>query len=74
MGATDVLSLKDLLWEELLTTLCHRDPPTTSKYFSKLFRVVSLFYKLKNDDLSSSRLVTIEGGSSSPKARFSYGR
>lgn len=57
-----ILSLEDLLQEELLVALCHSDAPTTGNNFFKILQVISCFQKEDNDDPSSGRPITIEGG------------
>lgn len=60
--ATTILPLDDLLWEELLMVLCHRDSPTTSKCFSWLARVALFLLELgdNNPSLGSLSLQSVE--------------
>lgn len=70
---TSIPHLEDLLWEELLMVLCHRDSLAIGNYTSGLPRVVLFFLKLGHNDPSLGRLVSSEGGCSGPEASFYCG-
>lgn len=56
--------------EKLLAAFGRRDPFATGKYISMLLRVVLPFKKGENDDQSSGKPITSEGGGSNLEACF----